>query len=791
MGQLRQTWYSLRRAQAYSIPVVLSLALGIGVNLAVFSLLHRVIWRPLPFAADSELLVAGHRQEGPDASGSARWLIWDDDIAVWRQSRTLDDFAVYAPDYKLVGPETDRRSTIGARASSNLLRVLGVHPLAGRWFAPDDSTRRVVVLGEGLWRHRFGGNPGVLNATIQMDGAAWTVIGILPATGALPSGADYWTPLAGYGGQIVARAKPGLPASTVAAELSALSQSLPGAKQSRSGSTVVVLGLREYLFGPARTLLLFLLAITTLVLIATCANLGNLSLARTTARQQELATRYALGASRSDIAAVLFRENALLAVLAAALAAVLAVWTRKFLLLVGPPEMVRLSGSLLTPVTVAFLILSALAASIAMSIWPIFSAVRVGTQGLLQTASTSQRGRDGRRTRRVMVAAQLAVALTLVASANLVIQSLSRLTRSDHLGFDPAGVVIASVRPPQGRSVRETFDDALVSRLTARIAQLPGVRAVGFGPPPLVSGRGDAVHEGFDAMMGVKLPNQRGGTTLWIKQVDPGYFAAYGIPLRQGRIFSVNDGARSPRVIILNEAAARALFPQLDPIGRQYQVPGAPGPATVVGITGDLRQRGVTADAAPEILIPFTQRSFSPFMAGTVALRTSGSPDAAMAQLRGVIREVMPGAIEMRRQPLSELVDADLAEHRFLRLMLSVFAALGLVLGVVGTYSVIAYIVSTRRQEFGVRLALGAQRRNIMALVLREGAVLSLWGAGLGLAGMAVATFVLRSMLVGIHPYAFGVVGPTLLLAGVTLLATAVPGFDATRTQITRTLRMD
>jgi putative ABC transport system permease protein len=719
-----------------------------------------VVRRPLPYPDESRIVALGQLWRRDTTLGApeptVNWMLYGGEYQAWLQgTRTLESTAVFGPDYgTIVGP-AGAEFLKGGSSSPELLNVLRTQPIIGRWIARGEATERVVVLSHGLWQRQFAGDSNVLGKVLRRAGEPWTVIGVMPPDGGLPIGAEYWVPMPPIlaGGELVARPRPGVPLSQVALELKALS---PAAGRGLV-TEVVVMPLRERLFGSARGPVRLLMGAAAMLLLIACANIANLSLVRTLERQRELAVRMTLGGSKRSLAVLVLTENFLLAVFGAIVGLVLAVWATRVVVAIGPDEFTRGRSITIGLSSVLFGGGLAILAALVVSVAPVLTATDRGMQPLLSGAVTrTSRSHTTRRVRYALVATQLAVALLLVTGAGLLIRRVQRLTRPDRLGFSPDGVVIASV-PLSGADYRVPGKrDRFIRELDQRVRSLPGVQHVGFGPPPLVGGRGEGLSEGYNMIMMHfdTVDGRRRRTTVFVKHIDPGYLDAYGIRLRSGRALDAQDDQAAPRVALLSATAARLYFPDRDPVGQTLDFPlfrriPVP-PVRVVGVVDDVLQRDLTMEANPEIFFPIAQHALD--NRPTVAVRTSGPTAPLIAALRRVLRDIDPEAAASRLEPMQDVIDASLSRHAFLLLLLGIFAGLGLVLSAIGLYAVISYLVMQRTLEIGIRMALGAQRSDVLGLVLREGVLLTATGLLIGISAALALTRFLSSFLFEVQP---------------------------------------
>jgi predicted permease len=802
---LRHAMRRLVRSPGYSLPVLISLSLGIGLNTAVFSVMDDVVRRPLPFANESRLFAIGMRSANstsPNATPSEGWYVFTRDVVAWRaQSRTLESFALFNAYPQQVAGPAGAEFIEGAVASDNLLTVLAVQPRLGRWFSSEEmeSKARVVVLSHDLWRRQYAESPAALGKTLHIRSEPWTIVGVLPKGGGHPPTAEFWTPRDGMvaGDGMVARLRDGVAPTQMNLELTALSPSIVNLRKGSRAAEIISTPLRDHLYGSARPILRLLASAAALLLLIACANIANLSLARTLERQRELAVRLTLGASRKSLVALVLTENLLLALGGVAVGIVLAVWATRAVVALGPEEISRVPDIGVGGTAMAFAFVLAIGAALLVSIAPVLAASDRGIQPLLtHSGSRVAQSRASRRVRYTLVSTQLAVALLLVTSAGLLIRSVQRLTRNDRLGFSPEGVVVATV-PMSGAQTRdEGWRQRFTTDLRERIGALPGVKSVGFGPAPLVGGRGDGLREGFNTILYEQdsVQGERKTVLIFVKHVDPGYYATYGLRLRSGRWLETTDGPTSPAIAVLSASAAKRYFPSGDPIGRTLEQPAFKRmemtPPIVVGVVDDVLQRDLAIDASPEIYLAVAQQRLTPMP--TVAVRVDGATAPIVAALRAVLRDIDPSLATSRLQPMEEIIQASLQRHTFLLLLLGIFAGLGLVLAGIGLYAVISYLVTQRTLEIGIRMALGAQRGDVLALVFREGAFLTVVGLAIGLAAAFAATRLLTSFLFEVQAhdvvtFAFAPIG----LALVASVASLIPARRAATVDPVRAIRAD
>jgi putative ABC transport system permease protein len=802
---LRHAARRLRRSPGYAVPVVVSLALGIGLNTAIFAVIQDVLRRPLPYPDESQLVTAGYRtlrggSPRADDFPSVTWSLYGHDLEAWREgSRTLESMAVFSSWHMVAAGPAGPEFLEGGTGSSNLLNVLRARTALGRWFATDETNANVVVLSHDFWQRQFAGDPKAIGRTVSVRGEPSTVIGVMPPGVGLPLNAEFWVPSQGmFGEQLVARPRPGVSLTEISRELTTLSPTVARVRERGRVEEVVVRSLREQLFGSARPALRLLTAAAALLLLIACANIANLSLARTLERKRELAVRLTLGASRKSLVSLVVAENFLLAVAGAVLGFMLAALGTRAIAAFGPDDIGRIRDVGVGMNAVLFAGVVAVAAGLLVSVAPVLAATDRGVQPLLsESGARATRGRASRRARYALVATQLAVALLLITGAGLLIRSVQRLTRPDHLGFSANGVVIASV-PLFGSEYRiEGRRARLYQQFGDRVRALPGVTAVGFGPPPLVGGRGESLREGFNMIFSHadSTGGERSSTTVFVKHIDAEYLDTYRIRLRAGRAFQPSDDSTGQRVAILSATAARRFFHDRDAIGQSLTLRvftrGGQQAPVVVGVVDDVLQRDLTMEANPEVFLPLAQQ---PSIDGlpTVAVRTASATAPLIVALRQVLRDIDPQLAASRLEPMQAIIDASLERHAFLLLLLAVFAGLGLALSAIGLYAVISYLVTQRTLEIGIRMALGAQRHNVFGLVLREGALLTITGLAIGIAAALALSRLLAGFLFDVQPHdaTTFVVAPTAL-AIVALLATMVPARRAAGVDPARAMKAE
>ena len=805
---------SLRKTPAFTAIAVLTLALGIGANSAIFSVINGVLLEPLPFPRSEQLAKIVTRFTG---FGLERAYLSEPELVDFqREARSFDAVAGFAwRSYSMTG-EGDPERVRALRATANIFRVLGVPAARGRVFLPEEDSPGhddVVVISDGLWRRRFGADPAILGRTIALNGVSRTVIGVLPPSfnfGDVASRvAEVIVPLAlnldtlsgrsAHYLESIARLKPGVPVQRADAEVATiaarLTKAYPVNYPEKLGFGASVLLLRDAWVGSTRPALLVLAGAVGLVLLIACANVANLLLARGEARQRELAVRVALGAGRSRIVRQLLTESLLLALAGAAVGLVLAPWGVNALLAVNPQglplvQRVSVDGTVLA-VTLALTV----ATGLLFGILPALQASRSDVQVVLKESGRgASGGRRGQRTRAALVAGQVALAVIVVTGAGLLLKSFWRLQRVDP-GFDTSSALAFDVTLPAVRYTSDSLVVGFFAALLDRLAALPGVDAVGAVTRMPLSGE---VTNWDIEIDGRPETGSEAPVSPNFQIVAGDYFRTMRIPLRAGRTFLASDGGTAPPVVLINETLARQQWQGRSALGVRFRVRGGTPPSpwmTVVGIVADSRQASLREEPRAEYFLPITQARTSAggaWGAMTMIMRTRSDPASLASAARRATWSVDPGLALANIRTLRDLVSDSVAQPRFTMLLVLIFGAVALVIAAIGVYGVVAYSVSRRTREVGVRLALGARPTDVLRLIMRQSMVVAVAGIVLGVAGALVVTRALAKLLYGVSandPWTFGVIAA--LLAFVAALATYVPARGVTRVDPTSALRGD
>jgi predicted permease len=786
----------LLKRPGFTAIALITLALGIGANTAIFSVVNAVLLRPLQFKDPEQLVIvwedatyAGFPRNTPAPANYVDWKT---------QNQSFSDMAASAEtSFNLTGDGEPERVTAHS-VTANFFPLFGVQPLLGRGFVPEEDQpggAKVVVLSYSLWQTRYGGDRQILNREIQLNGEKHAVVGVMPASFQfLESEVRLWVPLAlgpedmanrgGHYLKVVARLKPGVQLSQAQADMNAVMGRIAKdhPKETFDGKLgAIVMPVREQLVGETRNSLIVLLVAVAFVLLIACANVAGLLLARAVGRRREIALRVALGANRSRVVRQLLTESLLLATVAGVLGTLLAYWSFTFLQGLVPPEMALLANLNLDTRILAFTLLISIVTGIVFGLAPALQSANVDLNDALKQSST--RATSTGRLRSTMIVFEVALSLVLLIGAGLLIQTLFQLFRQYSVLEPEKVLTLRTVLP------REKYDEPqkrtnFYQQVLDRVEHLPGVVSAGYSTSVPLSWKGGT--SGFYPE-GTRAPIPGMAYDANHRQVSADYLKAMNIPLRQGRYFDERDNEQSVPVAVINETMARQYWPGENALGRRFKIGDPNDPerpwTQIVGIVGDIRQMGLDEPVKAEMYLPYRQITHNPwFIPRDLAIRTSGDTTNLVSSVRQAIREVDPDQPVSNVATMAEVLGEEAAQRRMGMIMLVAFSALALLLASLGIYGVLAYFVTQHTNEIGVRLALGATPRNILFLVLRKGMGLTLFGIAIGLAVSFALTRLMSSLLFGVKaadPFTFVVV--PLLLGLVALLACAIPARRATK----------
>jgi len=798
---MRTLWQDLRygarmllKNPGFTLIAVLTLALGIGANTAIFSVINGVLLSALPYPHPEQLAMVwcDNRRQGipDDITSYPNFVDWRD------RNKTFQGMAGVTSDrYNLTGtgePEEIR----GATVSINFFQLIGVNPMLGRVFTAEEEQPgrdKVVVLSHSLWQRRFGGNPGILNKTISLSDETYLVVGIMPPGFQFPENTEIWGPLApdegmrsdkarfGFFLPVVGRLKPGVTRAQAQADLDVVANQIEKQFPDMAGYGVNVVPVLENTVGPIRRALMILFVAVLFVLLIACSNVANLLLARATVRQREVAVRAALGAGRWRIVRQLLTESMLLAALGGALGVLLAWWGLRLLVDLSPANIPRLENIRLDGRVLWFTLALSLLTGLIFGLAPALQTSHLKLSEALKEGARTGAGGAGRhaqRIRGIFIVAEVALTLALLVGAGLLVRSFWRLQhinpgfRTDHLLT--LRVTLWGSKYRQGAQAVSFYD-----RLQERLAALPGVVSASATSDIML--RRLATSASFTIENRPRDPGEL-ALELPFDRAQPNYFQTMGVQLLRGRAFTAQDTRENPRVAIVNETFVKRYFPNDDPVGKRFTFGGG-GPnarwITIVGVVRDTKRQGVDQPVRIESWMPLAQM---PSGSMDVVLRTTGDPLALSNAVREAVwsidRDLPIPSIQTMEQILSERV----AQRRLNMLLLGLFALVALVLAAVGIYGVMSYAVTQRTHEIGVRVALGAQTRDVLRLVVGQGMMLALAGVVIGLIATFILTRLMATLLFGVSatdPITFAAIA--VLMLGVALAACYIPARRAAK----------
>ncbi|HEX8073335.1 MAG TPA: ABC transporter permease [Pyrinomonadaceae bacterium] len=796
MGTL---WHDLRYAArmfrarpGFTAAAVLSLALGIGACTAIFSVVDAVLLRSLPYPAAERIV----QLREINAKGAQVPFAEPNYADVRARNRTLESVAQFGGAVVTITGGSQPVRAPAATVSAEFFKVLGVGPAVGRAFVPEESKpggAAVALVSYGFWQGQLGGRADLKDATLKIDGEAFTVVGVLPRGFNYPPRTEVWLPRELFPAQtsrtahnwrVIARLRDGVTLAQARADLSAIGHQLKQENGAQIDATdIALIPLQEYMTSNVRQPLLVIMGAVAFLLLVACTNVTNLLLAQMTARQKEFAVRAALGARPWRLAQQFVTENLLLTLAAGALGVLLSFWGVDLILGLNQGSLPRADEIGVNGRALAFTLLLSCVIAAALGL---VSVLRLSNRDLQPGLKEAARGQTTHaatsRLRSLLVVAQVALTLVLLAGAGLLGKSFMRLLQVDP-GFRPESVVALNLSLPSSSLSQPTSDDAARQRqmrqfyeqLLERVGQLPGVVAVGGVNSLPFSGTGG------NGTFLINNDPARAGYAEY-RTASAGYFAAMSIPLLRGRLFEPGDGADAPPVAVVSRALAQRYWPDEDPIGKQLQFGNMDGDKRllqIVGVVGDVREDGLDAEPARTVYANALQRPQASSL--SIVVRSESDPATLAAALRRTVQALDP-ELPMNFRTLKQIQSSSLDVRRFSLVIFGIFAAVALLLAALGLYGVIAYTVTQRTHEIGIRMALGAQSRDVLRLVVRQGMMLTLVGVAAGLFAAFALTRLLASLLYGVtatDPLTFA--GVALLLTTVALLACLIPARRATK----------
>jgi putative ABC transport system permease protein len=802
MNDLRYALRQLQKNPGFSAVAVLTLALGIGANTAMFSFVNAILLRPLPYREPERLMMVF---ENHVTNGWSKMMIGAPVLAEWRRQSTVFESVGAVRSYgnfTLTGkgpPETLN----GSLLSANIFPLLGVQPLLGRGFLPGEETygnHHVALLSHELWQRRFGGDRGILGQSLTLAGEPCTVIGVMPPGTVSPDGArprDLWLPLAfdsdeirqrhAHNYSVLARLKPGVSLQQARIEMDLIARRMAGADPQNVGWGAEVHPLHEIIVGNSRRLLLVLLGSVGLVLLIASANIASLLLARSAARAREFAIRAALGAGRGALIRQLLTESCVLAGIGGLLGIFLARFGLNALVRLSPPDLPRMAeGIPLDGTTLVFTVLVTLATGVIFGLLPAWQA---SNPSLAREVAESSRGDSaGHRrqfARAALVVAEVALSVILLIGAGLTIRSFGRLL-AQNPGYVPEHLVTMAISLPEQKYPAQAGRTRLFNSLLTAVKNIPGVDSASYAFGVPLTGINNSISA---RVLDAPPPAPGEAVSANYTQVSPGYFATLKIPLLQGRDFTDRDDADRPPALIVNESFVKDFKLGTNVIGRRIDVHDGAANPEIIGVVKDIKRAGIADPFRAEMFRPYRQICWGYL---TLVVRTQRDPADLTRSIRAEL-DLLDKDLPLEGvRTMTQLVSANLAQRRLSVQLLGGFAAGALLLSALGLYGVLAYIVSQRTREIGIRMALGAQPRAVLGLVIGQGLRLALLGMALGLAGALALTRVLQRLLYEIQPtdpLTFGTV--TAVLAFVSFLACWLPARRAARVHPMEALRYE
>jgi putative ABC transport system permease protein len=791
LQDLRYALRQLRKSPGFAAVAVITLGLGIGANTSVFSIVNAVLVQEFPYPDPNQIvLIFNVPLNQPDALSAVSYR---DFTECREQNHVFSEMSGNAfHDLTLTGAgEPSIVNT--ADVTPQIFALLGAKPLAGRTLLPEDGKQGaapVAVVSENLWRSRFGSDPALIGQAITLDMRPFTVVGILPASFRYPDGAprqDVWISVAQdplFGPRLfqpgsrvltgVGRLRPGVSLAQAQAEMNTfgarLAKEFP---EEDSGLTIRLEPYRQFVVGNLKSPLLILLGAVGLVLLIACANIANLLLSRATSREREIAVRISLGAERARIVRQLLTESALLGVLGGVAGVLFAAWgvwaLRPFL----PSDVIRINSIHVGGLVLVFALLLSPAAALAFGLAPALLATPSNLQANIKEGGERIGQRRGQHVRSFLAIAEISLAMVLLVAGGLLIRSFA-LVISVNPGFDPKNVVEAEVSLPQFEYATPQEWTVFSNELLARLHAQPGLQDSALAAPLPMDRQGEATFA-FSIVGAPPLPPGRLPTADYAT-VSPDYFRVMRIPLLRGRFFSDQDSPSNPKVAIISATLARRYFPNQDPLGRQMRFgfpPNSNVPREIVGIVGDVRDAALSRKPGPIMYVPFAQ---APLYGGEVVVRSSLSASSVAAGIREAVRSIDKNLPVTDIESFDDALGQSISQERFHTFLLASFSTIALMLAAIGIFGVISYSASQRTREIGIRIALGAERRDILRLILGQGTKLALFGLGIGVVAAFLLTRLMSSLLYSVSatdPVTFGSV--TIILLAVALIACYIP----------------
>jgi len=787
---LQDMRYGLRmlaKHRGFTFVAVLTIALGIGANSAIFSVVNAVLLRPLPYKDPDQIVYLWERlpQGGQGSVSVPNLRDWQEQNDVFEQIAAYDQ-----GNFSLMGSDLPERSA-GAYVTANFFDVLGVAPRQGRAFVAGEDTagrHRVVILSDQLWQRNFGADPRIVNREVLIGGENYTVVGIMPPGFQFPSRTtELWVPLVfsdkaasnrgSHAYSSVGRIKPGVTLEQAQEQMSVIARRLEQQYPDEQAKRGVIVGrLQEEIVKSVRPALLILLGAVGFVLLIACTNVANLLLARAAARRREIAIRTALGAGRARLVRQFLTESVLLSFLGGLLGLLVAKWGIDGLLALTKGVLPRAGEVRLDARVLVFTLLLSLLTGLVFGLAPALQTSRADVQDALKDGGTSGSSPRTNWLRSILAVAQVASAIVLLVGAGLLVKSFVRLQQVES-GINPENVLTMNLTLPTAKYETSEAATTFYTQLLERVSALPGVEAAGAINLLPVQRSGT---NGNVRIVGHAPDSAEQAPLVEFRTATPDYFRALGIPLVAGRFFEPAARERIP-VAIVNQTFVRVILNGQDALGKQIQSDDAP--IQIVGVVGDVKQTGLTTPPRPEMFLPYNSPMWSGMTQSmSLVVRASSDPQALTQAIRREVLAVDPAQPVYNVLTMEQVLDQSISRQRLNMTLLTIFAALATLLSTVGIYSVMSYLVTQHTREIGIRMALGAQPKDVLKLVLGQGLMLTVIGVVIGVAGALVTTRLMETLLFGVEatdPLTFA--GVSLLLTSVALVACYIPARRAMR----------
>jgi putative ABC transport system permease protein len=794
-ADLRFALRQIIKRPGFALVVVLTLALGIGANAAIFSILDAVLLRPLPYNQPERLVKVWTRFTGIGQPNDQNWVSAPEFKDLQQLQHSFSDLAVIDTGSFNLGVKGSPQRLIGSAVSPGLFSMLGVQPVIGRNFLPEEAQpgrNLEVILSYGLWQRVFGGNPSIVGSSLRIDGVPMSIVGVMPQGFAYPSESEIWAPRAftpgelsessrgNHGLEVLGRMKPGLSFAQVQDDMDRVGRTMIEQHKNypydKYGFGIILHPLLEETVGDVKPSLWVLMASVGLVLLIACANVANLLLVRSSERQQEIGVRLALGASSWRLARQLLTESLVLALVGGLAGLAITPLALRGLVRLAATALPRTVNTGIDGRALAVMLAVTVATGILFGLAPALQAMGARNWETLKSTRTTE-GSRSKRLRRALVMGETALSLILLAAAGLLMRSFEKILKVDP-GFRPEGVLTLRVALPDAQYSKPDQIRGFYSDLLDRVQKLPGVRSAGTITLIPLGGQNSS---GTVTMDSQSVRPEDASPEADQRVVSQDYFKSMGISLVRGRYFEDRDSDTAPPVAIIDESLAQTYWPNQDPIGRRVHRGGGGSTApwaTVIGVVRHVHNRTLEARSRVEVYWPFAQM---PYSAMTLTVLASGNPMDLSPTIQREVTSIDPDLPVYRVRTMTEVMGESVARRRLALILLAVFAALALVLASVGIYGVTSYVVAQSQQEIGLRMALGADRGHVMSLMMRQGMSAIAIGLGAGLVAALALTRLISGMLFDVQPadpLALG--GAALLLLGVALLAVFIPARRAT-----------